>query len=357
MKDKSNSRSQQHSLKLEILFIVFLFISVYLFFCLISYSPNDAKSMSMADGHVQNYGGQLGVVLSLILIDLLGLFSYLFVALIFIFLMISIFKTSARNYIKNIFILILSGLIIPTIFSLIQPKIIIHGFEIRSGGMIGEFFKIYFVRYFNRIPALVMLLSIFFIMFYGIWNAMVKRFKDSSSKKDKLRLIQNKMPEASSKKPFSDLCEISSRDLFENVLLENEDLFANKNRSIQSDFCDEMLIVKVNEELIKNILVKLISNAIKYSSKGDIICTLRNVGNKWVEFSVSDCGKGIKYSRQMDLFLPIQHENDATNNNTSGSIFCLRICKEIIEAHGGEIWVESELGSGSRFVFLLPTND
>ncbi len=355
MKENSNYRLRQYSLKGEIFIIVFLFTTIYLFSCLISYSPNDTRAIRLVDGQINNFGGRLGVVLSSFLIDLFGLYSFLLILFCFILFMIIVLQKLGRYLIKYSLFLILSGLIIPALFELIKPNVIIHNFTIRSGGIIGENIKNLLVQYFNEIPSIIILLLLLFIIVFGIFRSISQQIMDSSSKKNRLRLVQKNHPKIDSKKPITDICDISSHELFEDALIENEELVLSKKRTIRRNYSNEALAINVNEEMIKKVLAKLISNAVKYSSKGDILCTLRNVGNRWAEFSISDCGKGIKYSRQLELFLLDQKDNNSNDRNVKKSDFCLGMCKEIIEAHGGEIWVESELGSGSRFVILLPT--
>jgi K+-sensing histidine kinase KdpD len=105
---------------------------------------------------------------------------------------------------------------------------------------------------------------------------------------------------------------------------------------------------------IERVLLNLIDNAIKYSPKGGEVRISANMrGNKLV-ISVSDQGIGISKENQQKLFQKFQRLDIEDQHEISGVGLGLRVCYIIIEAHGGEIWVESEKGKGSTFSFTLP---
>ena len=111
--------------------------------------------------------------------------------------------------------------------------------------------------------------------------------------------------------------------------------------------------VKIDEEKIRQVVINLIDNSIKYTDKGRVAVDLRQVG-KNLEFSVSDTGAGIKKDDLGKLFQKFSRGTGATSI-TEGTGLGLYVARQMVEAHKGRIWVESEgEGRGSRFCFSLP---
>lgn len=107
-------------------------------------------------------------------------------------------------------------------------------------------------------------------------------------------------------------------------------------------------------EMVKTIFRNLIGNAIKYSNtRGSISIAAREI-DQFVEIEIIDNGIGISMKNLKNLFrIDALHSTMGTNNE-HGTGFGLLFCKEFVEIHGGEIWVESERGKGSIFKFTLP---
>ena len=98
----------------------------------------------------------------------------------------------------------------------------------------------------------------------------------------------------------------------------------------------------------------LLDNAVSYTPRGGkIIISLREVNNH-IEFSVRDTGIGIPKDQQNRVFSRFFRTQGAIRAKTKGTGLGLYITKNIIEAHGGKIWFESEEGKGSVFYFTLP---
>jgi signal transduction histidine kinase len=105
---------------------------------------------------------------------------------------------------------------------------------------------------------------------------------------------------------------------------------------------------------LQQVIQGLVSNAIQYRREPIgvhiSIQAKRQSEDEWV-VSVSDDGMGIDSSHHQSIFAPLQRLH---GNEIEGSGMGLAICKRIVEAHGGRIWVESEPGSGATFLFTLP---
>jgi len=115
--------------------------------------------------------------------------------------------------------------------------------------------------------------------------------------------------------------------------------------------------VYADVNMLKTILRNLISNAIKYThNKGEVkISAIQKQSH--IEVTVSDNGVGISEEIRNELFDIDANITTTGTANEVGSGLGLILCKEFVEKHGGKIWVNSELGKGSAFVFSLPTGN
>ncbi len=113
--------------------------------------------------------------------------------------------------------------------------------------------------------------------------------------------------------------------------------------------------VKVDMEKMKLAISNLLDNAIRYTlPEGKVKVSLKYEEKK-IKFSVEDSGIGIPKDQQKRLFTKFFRGANAVRIETEGSGLGLFIAKNIIEAHGGEVWFESEENKGSIFGFILPT--
>lgn len=132
--------------------------------------------------------------------------------------------------------------------------------------------------------------------------------------------------------------------------------FQAEQKLIQLELnCAENL-PKVNADIQKTawVLVNFLSNALRYSSeKSKVVIDVFHKDN-FVQFSVKDYGKGIEEKYQKRLF-DRYFQVPTDGQNKSGSGLGLAISKDFIEAEDGKIWVESALGEGSKFSFVLPS--
>jgi PAS domain S-box-containing protein len=116
----------------------------------------------------------------------------------------------------------------------------------------------------------------------------------------------------------------------------------------------ELPVIGADASALREVIVNLVDNAIKYTraGKGRITVTVKRHRDQ-IETSVADNGPGISTSDQTRLFTKF-FRVDEMRNHVRGTGLGLYICKAIVEAHGGHIWVESEEGKGSAFIFRLP---
>ncbi|SEL00956.1 ATP-binding protein [Halomonas daqiaonensis] len=105
---------------------------------------------------------------------------------------------------------------------------------------------------------------------------------------------------------------------------------------------------------VRQVLLNLLSNAIKFTEQGEVRLRVRDEGDGQVLFEVIDTGSGITPGRQAQLFEPFQQGDPSTARRYGGTGLGLAISKRLVEAQGGRIGLESEVGHGSRFWFVLP---
>jgi signal transduction histidine kinase len=122
------------------------------------------------------------------------------------------------------------------------------------------------------------------------------------------------------------------------------------------------LIVEVEPDLpsidgdrdrLIQVVINLISNAVKFTPTGSITVSARAVADG-VEVAVADTGAGIPTEDQERVFEPFGQSKDTLSDTVRGTGLGLPICREIVTAHGGRLWLESEVGAGSTFRFTLP---
>jgi PAS domain S-box-containing protein len=140
-------------------------------------------------------------------------------------------------------------------------------------------------------------------------------------------------------------------DLVDGALRRRRSLTAD--RAVQLHLQQDLPSLCVDGREIEVVLMNLVENAVKYSDPGTpIVLEARREGGR-VIFSVADQGIGVPPEHQERIFERF-YRIDGNERHVSGAGLGLAICKRIVEAHGGRIWVESEPGVGSCFYFSIP---
>jgi signal transduction histidine kinase len=131
--------------------------------------------------------------------------------------------------------------------------------------------------------------------------------------------------------------------------------FQAERQNVQLELISNDSLSQVNADVEKTawVLINFLSNALRYSSGKSKVRISIVENDKGIEFSVRDYGKGIDQQYQQRLF-DRYFQVPSDGDNKSGSGLGLAISKDFIAAQHGKIWVESEIGKGSRFCFLLP---
>jgi two-component system, OmpR family, sensor histidine kinase VicK len=115
-------------------------------------------------------------------------------------------------------------------------------------------------------------------------------------------------------------------------------------------------LVMADEDRMLQVLNELVNNAIKFSPPETMIrLSAQPAGESQVCFVVEDQGPGIAAEKIEHIFNRFQQGDSSDTRALGGTGLGLALCRSIVEQHGGRIWVESVLGSGSRFLFTLPS--
>jgi len=129
---------------------------------------------------------------------------------------------------------------------------------------------------------------------------------------------------------------------------------AVKEISLSLELPDNLPLVNIDRQRVNQVLHNLLKNAVAHTHEGGTITVAAMAKGNWVEVSVSDTGEGIPVEDLPNIFERFYRVDRSRARATGGSGLGLTIAKRLVEAHSGEIAVQSELGKGSRFSFTLP---
>lgn len=169
-----------------------------------------------------------------------------------------------------------------------------------------------------------------------------------------LRLINEMLDLArleAGRKLTVDVREVNVRDALEKALA-TQQFYGHGRHQFVLDIADPTLKARADPDRLEQILLNLLSNAVKYSPDGGTVTVRARADGHFVTVTVSDEGIGIAPEHRSRLFE--RYQRVVTDKSIKGTGLGLYLTKELVEAQGGEIWVESEPGKGSHFSFTLP---
>jgi len=146
---------------------------------------------------------------------------------------------------------------------------------------------------------------------------------------------------------------VDIRQLVDVVLRLSEPLVGKKSLRLTNRIAPDVPAVLGDENRLQQILHNLVGNAIKFTESGDVTVSAAVQSDRLV-ISVSDTGIGIPREKFRDIFKSFEQVDASISRDYGGTGLGLAITKQLVELHDGEIYVESELGKGSRFSFTLP---
>ncbi|HEY5462264.1 MAG TPA: GAF domain-containing protein [Hanamia sp.] len=148
--------------------------------------------------------------------------------------------------------------------------------------------------------------------------------------------------------------DVSLPEVVERAIAATTSLFEQKGIKLVKKIDNDVPVITGDTDKLIQVVINLFSNAVKFTNDGKVTCEVGQKDNE-VIVSVSDTGIGIApedYEAVFEQFKQVG--GDTLTDKPKGTGLGLPICKEIVEHHGGRIWVESKVGKGSTFSFALP---
>ncbi len=112
--------------------------------------------------------------------------------------------------------------------------------------------------------------------------------------------------------------------------------------------------VRADPLRFSQVVTNLLSNACKYSPQGTKVTITAQEAGSLAQVNISDTGIGISSEDQVNLFTKFWRADNSSTREETGTGLGLYITKHLIEAHGGKIWAESQVGKGTTFSFTWP---
>lgn len=146
---------------------------------------------------------------------------------------------------------------------------------------------------------------------------------------------------------------VNLNDIFRGVLATSIGLVKDKPVLIKADFCDPLPVIWADPTRVRQIILNLMSNAVKFTDRGSVTLRAR-IDNHFIRISVLDTGIGIPEKALLHVFDRFQQAGHDTSRLYGGTGLGLDISKQLCQMHGGDLTVESVYGEGSIFTFTLP---
>lgn len=147
---------------------------------------------------------------------------------------------------------------------------------------------------------------------------------------------------------------ISLPQLVEEVVATMRPQFEERRLRVENDFPEGLPKVEVDSDLMRQVFVNLLGNAVKFSPEAGVIRTRAREKASTIEISLTDQGPGIPDNEVQNIFKQFYRVKNQSGEAIDGSGLGLTIVRNIIEVHGGRIDVDGGLGSGATFHFTIP---
>jgi signal transduction histidine kinase len=149
------------------------------------------------------------------------------------------------------------------------------------------------------------------------------------------------------------IAEYAIETVVETVRSATESLAQNKKLALKTEVAKSLPFGLGDEQRLTQVLLNLVGNAIKFTDAGEVRVTARAINGHFT-VRVVDTGPGIPEEHQARIFEQFHQVDNSNTKAKGGTGLGLAIAKQIVEMHGGRIWVQSTLGKGSTFQMELP---
>jgi signal transduction histidine kinase len=150
---------------------------------------------------------------------------------------------------------------------------------------------------------------------------------------------------------------MSMKEVIQRVVANLQSLAREQGVTIEAELPTPLPEVIGDERRLEQVVSNLVYNAIKFSAEKSCVMVRAGVEDAKLQVQVIDQGIGIPTTALPHLFEKFYQVNGSTTRTRGGAGLGLYIAKQIVEAHGGQIWVESKVGEGSTFSFTLPLSN
>jgi signal transduction histidine kinase len=149
---------------------------------------------------------------------------------------------------------------------------------------------------------------------------------------------------------------VNLNDLLSDVVESMQAQAGAKGISLKAIFSEDLPLIKGELNKIQRVIYNLVQNAIRHTPTSGSISLATQVVPEGVQVEVADTGEGIAAEDLPHIFDQFFRGEKSRSRETGGAGLGLAIAKRIVEAHHGQIWVESQVGRGTRFRFVLPVS-
>lgn len=142
------------------------------------------------------------------------------------------------------------------------------------------------------------------------------------------------------------------QDVISRAIASTSSLFEEKGLTLKKKVSEDLPVVSADEDKLIQVVINLLSNAVKFTDKGTVVIEA-SLDNGQILVEVQDTGIGIAEEDRHKIFERFRQAGDTLTDKPKGTGLGLPICREIIEHHGGIIWMKSTAGVGSTFFFTI----
>ena len=152
---------------------------------------------------------------------------------------------------------------------------------------------------------------------------------------------------------FLEIAPMDVKDLLNDLASQFQPLTKSKGQTFTLDLPRKLHLVNADRRRIDQVVMNLLENAVKFTPEGGSILLRAMAHDQDLVVEVRDSGPGLSPEEQQGLFQPF-YQSEVDRQRLPGTGLGLSLCKQLVEAHGGKMWVDSELGKGSTFGFSVP---